>query len=237
MSGPAQEMLYRKEQNQGVVMVIPRNTSGMYFPQTNTPTRQLDRNISAPPAAVPQQALHRRPLNSPAPRPSRPQATKQSQTRLVQSMAIPWPTMQSKPPQANPARKPQPGPQRTAKNTRGRMAMVMEPPSGSRYRRSIPRMTARAAMTAASQRAFVFADSLDIVLPPLQRREVPCGQRQKNVVCPQGAGIRQDIPIVIAFLRRHYPDQVRGTGRQCVSSQPACASAPWIMRAVYHLGI
>jgi len=34
---------------------------------------------------------------------------------------------------------------------------------------------------------------------------------------------------MIAFLRRHYPDQVRGTGRRYVTSQPACASAPWIV--------
>jgi len=39
---------------------------------------------------------------------------------------------------------------------------------------------------------------------------------------------------MIAFLRRHYPDQVRGTGRLYVSSQPACASAPWIVLSVYH---
>ena len=34
---------------------------------------------------------------------------------------------------------------------------------------------------------------------------------------------------MVAFLRRHYPDQVRGIGRQYVTSQPACASAPWIV--------
>ena len=39
---------------------------------------------------------------------------------------------------------------------------------------------------------------------------------------------------MIAFLRRHYPDQVRGTGRQYVTSQPACASTPWIVALSYH---
>ena len=39
---------------------------------------------------------------------------------------------------------------------------------------------------------------------------------------------------IVAFLRQHYPDQVRGTGRQYVTSQPACASTPWIVRIFYH---
>ena len=34
---------------------------------------------------------------------------------------------------------------------------------------------------------------------------------------------------MFAFLRRHYPDQVRGIRRQYVLSQPACASTPWIV--------
>ena len=58
-------------------------------------------------------------------------------------------------------------------------------------------------------------------------REAPADKRKKPYVRKTWA--YDNKPYVIAFLRRHYPDQVRGTGRHCVSSQPACASAPWIV--------
>ena len=49
-----------------------------------------------------------------------------------------------------------------------------------------------------------------------------------------GVAMRKTESHMFAFLRRHYPDQVRGTGRRYVSSQPACASTPWIVRIFYH---
>ena len=77
---------------------------------------------------------------------------------------------------------------------------------------------------AASQRVRVllFFMCSDLLLKKFPHGE-PCRRRNAE----------HEIPM-IAFLRRHYPDQVRGTGRRYVSSQPACTSAPWIVASSYH---
>ena len=45
----------------------------------------------------------------------------------------------------------------------------------------------------------------------------------------------KSMPDILAFLRRHYPDQVRGIGREYAHLSRLLPAPPWIVQAIKHI--